>query len=319
MTTLSSEAPILLLGGRGFVGAHVTEALISSGRRVHLFGPAMEVDLLSELSGRFEETLGSITDRSALNRVLKESGAREIVSMAAFSAGRAGLMRSGELGSDTALAVNFDGFRTLCEEALDAGVVRIVWTSSTVVYGGAADYPDGPVDEDAPSKPQTFYGLTKQLAEAAASYYARRSGVSITGLRLPLVLGPKLWYSGAAAAVLQAAKAASCSQPHKIVFHDDPMDLMHVQDTARAIVSCLNHRGALAEVYNINGFRARMSEILAGLRLRMPGWDATHELVAATQDFPAVSDARFRTDVGFAPRLDLEAVLDGLLQEETIK
>ena len=316
--TSTSDPPVLVIGGRGFVGAHVTEALIASGRRVHLFGPAMEDDLLAPLAGRFEETIGSITDRAALAGVLRDTGAREIVTMAAHSAGRVGLMRSGDAEADKAMAVNVEGFRLLCEAALDADVVRLVWTSSTVVYGDAADYPAGvPVDEDAPSRPRTFYGLTKQLAEAVAGHYRRSRGLGVTGLRLPLVLGSKLWYAGAAAAILDAARAAGRGAEHRVAFHDDPMDLVHVADCARAVRACLDHpTPTVRAVYNITGFRARMSDVLAGLAARSPGWSARLEPVAAARDFPAVSAARIRADLGFAPRYDLEAVLDDLIRME---
>ncbi len=317
MTTSRSDPAILVVGGRGFVGAHVTAALIASGRRPHLFGPAMQDDLLAEFAGRFDETRGSVTDRAALQDALAQSGAREVVSMAAHSAGRAGLMKSGEAEADRALEVNFGGLRTLAAAALEAGVRRLVWASSTTVYGAATDYPGGPVDEDAPAAPRTFYGLTKQLAEATGSYFARRHGLPVTALRLPLVLGPKLWYSGAAAAILDAAGAAARGRRHEVQFHDEAMDLMHVHDAARAVMACLDHDGALSDRYNILGFRARMSDILAGLRQRRPGWEVRHDIVPAAQDFPPVDDSRFRRDLGFAPELDLSAVLEALLAEET--
>lgn len=319
--TSTSDSPVLVIGGRGFVGAHVTEALIASGRRVHLFGPPMEADLLAPFVGRFDETEGSITDPAALAAVLQTTAAREVVTMAAHSAGRVGLMRSGEVEANKAMAVNVEGFRLLCDAALEAGVSRLVWTSSTVVYGDTADYPaGGPVDEDVPSCPRTFYGLTKQLAEAVASHYRRSRGLPVTGLRLPLVLGPKLWYAGAAAAILDAARAARQGTSHRVAFHDDPMDLMHVADCARAVHACLNHpRPPAGAIYNITGFRTRMSDLLAGLAARAPGWSVQLDPVAAPRDFPAVSDARFRADLAFEPRYDLDAVLDGLMEtEETL-
>lgn len=319
--TLSSErvktAPVLVIGGRGFVGAHVTAALIAAGRRPHLFGPAMQDDLLADYAGRFDESLGSITDRAALRAVIMESGAQEIVSMAAHSAGRVGLMRSGEDETDQTLAINFGGMQALSEIAVETSVRRLVWTSSTVVYGNRADYGSDPVDEDAPSAPRTFYGLSKQLAEAAAAFHARRDGLSVTALRLPLVLGPKLWYAGAASAILAAARAAATGTPHRVSFHDDPMDLMHVTDTAQAMLACLDHEGPLRDRYNINGFRARFSDILAALTTRFPDWKADFTPIHATLDFPAISDARFRRDCGFAPAHDLDATIDSLLLQET--
>ena len=60
-----------------------------------------------------------------------------MVSCAAHGAGKLGLMRSGEAEADATLAVNVLGHRNLLEAAREAGVARVIWTSSTVVYGPA--------------------------------------------------------------------------------------------------------------------------------------------------------------------------------------
>ena len=213
MTTSRSERidggdAVLVVGGRGFVGSHVTRALVAAGYRPHLFGPPMQGDRLCDLAGRFDETHGSVEDRAAIAGVMQRGAIKAVVTTAAHGAGSTGLMRSGEADSDKALAVNLLGFRNVLEAALESGVGRVVWTSSTVVYGPSNAYAEQPVDEDAPTGPLTFYGLTKELSERTAAYYARRHGLAVTGLRLPLVLGPGLWYQGAASAIAGLVAAA---------------------------------------------------------------------------------------------------------------
>lgn len=316
MTSPSDGRPlpesVLVIGGRGFVGSHVVRHLIARGVRVHLFGPPMADDLLADLSGRFSETHGSVEDRDAIAAAIRTSDAKAVVAAAAHSAGRQGLMRSGDAESDRALAINVLGLRNVFEAAREAGLARVVWTSSTVVYGPADKF-RGRVDEDAERAPVTFYGLTKVLGEDIARYQRDRYGMEIVGLRLPLVLGAGLWYAGAASAIAEVVSSARPGARHEAAFHDEPMDLMHVADVADAVLAALEPARSLAAVYNINGFTARFSQIAACVERRVPGYAVAHEKVPAALSFPLIDDARFRRDAAFAPRRGLEEVVQSML------
>ena len=304
---------VLVVGGRGFVGSHVVRALIATGARPQLFGPAMAEDRLSDLAGAFDEHEASLESRDRLREVLAASQARFVVSCAAHGAGKLGLMRSGEAEADAALAVNVLGHRNLLEAAREAGVARVIWMSSTVVYGPAELYPAQPVDETAPTAPVTFYGLTKTLAEEIAAYYVRRHGQSVVGLRLPLVLGPGLWYEGVAAGLMGLFGAAKVDSPASLVFHHHCLDLMHVSDVGTAVIDVLRHDGPLHSVYNLEGFKARASEIVADIREIRPGARITLEPTEPTILFPLISGTRLRAEVGFDPRYDRRGFVQAML------
>ncbi|WP_157944534.1 NAD-dependent epimerase/dehydratase family protein [Mangrovicella endophytica] len=299
MTTSRSEffdpaRPVLVIGGRGFVGAEIARVLLDAGLSVHLFGPPMEGDRLAGLEGRFTETIGSVEDLAAIEAALEASGAGAVVTTAAFSAGNTGLMRGGDADAGRAMAINVEGMRLTFEAARRHGIARVVWAGSTVVYGSADLYGSKPVSETDQRRPTTFYGLTKVLGEDIAQYYRDRYGMDVVGLRMSLLLGPGLWYQGAASAIAGVIRNAAAGRTHKVAFGNQRIDLMHVADVARATLLALQHPRRLDATYNINGFTASMDDIIERVTAAVPGYVVEREHIASELTFPLISDARFR-------------------------
>jgi UDP-glucose 4-epimerase len=314
MTSISKLAlmagqSVLVAGGRGFVGSHIVRAAIRAGYDTHVLGPAMETDLLADLAGRFGSVDCGIEDEAAVRAALAALAPAAVVVCAAYGSGGEGLMHASEGAADKAFAVNVDGLRRMANAAREAGVAQLVWTSSTTVYGEAGGYGPARVDESAPKRPGTLYGLTKHLAEEIGSFAMARDGFPVVALRLPLVLGPGLWYRGAAASLIGMIRAAKPGARHRIAFHDEPIDLMHVRDAASAVLTVLRHAGPAASVYNLNGFTARPREIVEALLRHVPGFEVDFALQAPPRIFPLVDDSRFRRDFGFAPEADLPQLI----------
>ena len=319
MTLVPKSAPpggrILVVGGRGFVGAHVVRALLAAGASPVVFGPAMESDRLADLAGRFELVEGSVTSWADLQRAFA-GGVQTVVSCAAFGVGRLGLVRSVEADAAAAMEVNVTGFGRLLDAAREAGVRRVVWTSSTTVYGPADVYGSRPVEEDAPVAPTTLYGLTKAMAEEVARFHRRRFGMETCGLRLPLVLGPGRWYDGAAAALIDLFRSVRSGRAATLAMHDEPIDLMHVTDAVHAVLTAVRHDGVLADHYNVAGLCARAGEIVQLLRTRRPGTAITFKPTAPVALLPPLTGARFNVATGFAASYDLPAFVGAMLEDQ---
>lgn len=308
---------VLVIGGRGFVGSHIVRTLVRAGIRPQLFGPPMMEDRLADIVGHFDEHEGSIESAEGLRQAFRKSGAQSVISCAAHGVGRLGLMQSGEAEADAAMAINVMGLHKLMSCASEANVRRVVWMSSTVVYGPSSAYPVQPVDEDERPAPRTFYGLTKTMAEEVATFYSRRHDLSVVGLRLPLILGPGLWYEGAAAKLAQMFDAARTGAPYCLRFHNESVDLMHVSDVAAAVMAVLWYPGHLDPTYNLEGFKARASELVAELVRQEPEASITFKSLPATMLFPLISGTRLREATGFVAPHNLNAFTTAMLAKDT--
>lgn len=308
--TLHSKSPrILVIGGRGFVGSHIVRALVARSIPVHVFGPPMATDLLADITGQFSETFGSVEDRGAILSAITACGASAIVTTAAYGEGAKGLMHGGEADADRAMAINVDGLRHVFEAAQSTGVARVITTGSSVVFGPAESYDSERVDENGAKRPRTIYGLTKVMSEDLVQYYRDRHSLDACSIRLPIVLGPGLWYQGAASAISGVIASAAPGARYHVRFHDMPIDLMHVTDVARAIVSALITDGPLDAIYHINGFTARLSEIASAAAELVPRYIVEQEIVPPANTFPLMDDSRFRRRFSFTPEYDLNGLL----------
>jgi UDP-glucose 4-epimerase len=298
-----------VIGARGFVGSNTVRSLLAAGWDVHCFGPAMPDDQLTDVADQVRGTEGSVTDTDTMTRAMQASGARVVLSFAAFSAGSGGLARSGEIDAARAFEINVDGMRRTFDAALAAGIRRVLWSSSTTLYGPSALYPDQPIDEDAPFRPQMVYGLTKAMAELVSDYYRDRHALEAVAVRLPLIFGPGLWYQGAAAALLAMFRAARPGGVHELRGPADPLDLMYVRDVAEVLVRLCDHAAPLAGRYNINGFTTSYPEIARAAERAVPGFSVRFHEVAPTVLYPLISTRRLEADIRFSPRYDLDAAV----------
>lgn len=299
---------ILVVGGSGFVGGRLLRLALARGMAAASFGPgeAPGADGVARFDGRAEVP-------GELLAALREFRPDALVWAAGHNPAGDGLARTAGADPARAVAVNAGGFAAALAACAEAGLKRVVQCGSTVVYGPPALYGAIRVDEAAMPAPRSAYGLSKHMAELAADWAADALGLSVTTLRLPLVLGPGRWYVGAAALYARMLQAAAGGAPFEDAVPDTPFDAVHGDDAAEALLMLAGLPQAPRRL-NMAGLTITHAGIAAALgRIAGSGRVAARE-VPAPAELPLVDDASLRA-VGWAPRRDLDAILADTLRE----
>jgi UDP-glucose 4-epimerase len=217
---------ILVTGGAGFIGSHLTEALIREGHEVRVFDNLSSGSLknLAHVSVEFIE--GDIADWDAVNTAV--SGCNIVFHQAALVSVPQSI-KNPQLNH----ASNVTGAFHLFEAARQAGVQRVVYASSSAVYG---NLPDMPHKETGALKPETPYAMAKRTNELMASAFASTYGTEFVGLRYMNVFGPRQDpsspYSGVLSIFCQNVLAGK-----PLIIHGDGQqtrDFIYVSDVVKA-------------------------------------------------------------------------------------
>ena len=176
----------VVTGGAGFIGSHLAEALRKQGRAVRVVdnfstGTRANLAVPPDLRRRLEVVRGDVRDLATVARAAR--GARVVFHQAAMRS----VPRSikDPVGAN---ANNVTGTLHVLEAARRARVPRVVYASSSSVYG---DRPELPKREEQPTKPISPYAVSKVAGELYASVWSRLFAVEAIGLRYFNVFGPR--------------------------------------------------------------------------------------------------------------------------------
>jgi nucleoside-diphosphate-sugar epimerase len=230
LSVVSTDAPVLVVGGAGYIGSMLCRKLLEAGERVRVLDSLVYGDFaIAELKSneRFELQVGDCRHIQSVVAAVK--GAKAIIHLAAIVGDPAC-----EQDRSNALAINFAATRMLIEIAKGYGVGRFLFASSCSVYGAT----DVVVDEDSVAHPVSLYGETKVHSERAL-LEARSATFHPTVLRLATVFGNG--YRPRFDLVVNLLTAKAAQDGVITIFNGSQWrPFIHVQDVARGFVAALN-------------------------------------------------------------------------------
>ncbi len=214
-----------------------------------------------------------------------------------------------------AFDVNVRGTFNVLEACVNAGVERLVYSSSASVYGDALC---DPMTEDHPFNNKNFYGSTKIAGEAMARAFHYQHGLNLVGLRYMNVYGPRQDYRGAYIAVIMKMLDAIDRGEAPTVMGDgsEAFDFVAVEDCARANI-CAMCGETVDKFYNVGTGKRTSLKQLAEMICRLTGCKRDIRYTARS----ASTLVRNRIgcpklaaeDIGFTSEIDLADGLERLI------
>lgn len=310
------DRPILVTGGAGFIGSHVCRTLLESGRSVRCFdsfvtGRRATILDLQQHSG-FHLMEADIRDLEACRRAV--AGVESVVHLAAL--GSVPRSIDDPMASE---AANLTGFLHVLEACRSHGVHRLVYASSSSVYG---DSPASPKVEGQEGVPLSPYAVTKAMDEAYAGLYHRLFGLETVGLRFFNVFGEHQDPDGTYAAAIPRFISRLLRHQPPVVNGDgrQTRDFTYVGNAVQAVQCALSttRPDAFGAVFNIAYGRSTDLLTLVGMlraALQVHDPDVAGVPVEHGPDRPgdvraSLADVgRARKVLGYEPRYAIE---DGL-------
>lgn len=271
---------VILIGGAGLVGSHIVDQLIDE--------PVAEIVVFDNFirgtrgnlanavrSPKLRVVEGSMTDREALRREL--AGIDGVFLLAS--------LWLGECVNDPRLAweVNTLGTWNVVEACREAGVKRVVYSSSASVYGNALVTP---MTEEHPFNNRTTYGATKIANEQMFRAIYEQHKLPYIGMRYMNIYGPRMDYEGTYVSVIMKVLDKIFAGERPVVFGDGSQvyDFIHVADVARANVLGMKAECA-DENFNVGmGLGTSINE-LVGMLLELTGSSLTIDYRPQAQSF----------------------------------
>jgi len=250
---------VLVTGGAGFIGSNLVEALAASGLDVRVLDDTStgSLDNLADIRPAPRVVLGDVRDPEAVHNAA--SGVEVVYHLAALPS----VARS--VGDPiTTHQVNVDGTLNVLQAARRAGVRRVVYASSSSVYG---DTPRLPKDEGMPISPLSPYAASKTAGEAYCRSFSHVYELETVSLRFFNVFGPRQDPTSEYAAVIPRFIDRMLAGASPEVFGDggQSRDFTYVGNAVEALqLAATAGTEAVGQAFNVGcGARTTLLELVA--------------------------------------------------------
>lgn len=265
---INRNKTVAVTGADGFIGSHLTEMLLSQGFKVRALVQYNSFNYWGWLEGvshpSLEVVCGDVRDPDFCRAFVRDCGT--VFHLAALIA-----IPYSYVAPDSYVDTNIRGTLNVCQACRDAGIERLVVTSTSEVYGTALQVPIG---EDHPRQPQSPYSATKIGADAIAESFYNAFGLPVVIARPFNTYGPRQ----SARAIIPSIIGQIASGKREIMVGDltPTRDFNFVEDTCRGFIALGEADGVEGRNINIaTGTEVSMRDTL-GLIAEIMGADVRY-------------------------------------------
>jgi UDP-glucose 4-epimerase len=307
---------VFITGGAGFIGSHLTDALIARGDTVTILdnlttGSATNI---AHLEGRIELVQGDIRDAALIEKLM--APADLVLHMAAALGVNTILEKTIE-----SVSVNFTGSEVVLSAATKLKK-RIIIASTSEIYG---KNPEQPLHEEsdrvvgAPQKIRWTYSDAKALEEAVAHSLHTTEGLKVTTVRLFNTVGPR--QTGRYGMVLPRFVQAALKNEPITIYGDGSQSRVfcHVQDAVKAILTLAATDSTIGDVFNVGGVGETTMKELAEKIISRTNSTSTITYTSYKDAYPAgfedmqrrVPDiTKIKNTINWSPANTLDSIID---------
>lgn len=253
---------VLVTGGAGFIGSHLVDKLVQLGAKVKVlddFSTGKRENIAHLLDGKLELIEGSLTDAETVRRAVE--GVEVVFHQGALPS----VARSVE-DPLTTHQVNATGTLLLLLASRDAGVGRVVFASSSSIYG---DTPTLPKREDMTPNPKSPYALSKLIGEHLCRLFWELYGLETVSLRYFNIFGPRQDPASQYAAVIPRFVTALLKGERPVIYGDGEQtrDFTFVENCIQANLLAATKPNVAGEVFNVGaGVQTSVNDLFRLIR-----------------------------------------------------
>ncbi|MBF8676064.1 MULTISPECIES: NAD-dependent epimerase/dehydratase family protein [Pseudomonas] len=257
-----ADAPILITGGAGFIGSHLSDALLARGYAVRIVDDLStgKRDNLQLAHPLLELVEGDVADAELVQRAV--AGCQAVVHLAAVASVQASVDDPVRTHQS-----NFIGTLNVCEAMRVHGVRRVLFASSAAVYGNNGEGQS--IAEDTPKAPLTPYAVDKLASEQYLEFYRRQHGLEPVIFRFFNIFGPRQDPSSPYSGVISIFSERAVQGQPITVFGDGEQtrDFLYVGDLVQVMVQALEQAQVEEGAVNIGLNQATsLNQMLAALQ-----------------------------------------------------